>query len=140
MTVPAAGTAVTPRRGEIYWLDFNPATGMEMRDPHPALVVQNDVANQVSGVTIVAALTSNLRVADLPVGVRVDPQESGLPRASAVHLGHVYTVDKRRLQRRVGVLTPETMQRVEQALLVSFGFSPFRIARRSSSPASFPTR
>lgn len=84
-----------PRRGEIYWLDFSPATGVEMREPHPALIIQNDVGNQVSALTIVSAITSNLRVAELPVGVCIESAESGLPRPSVVHLGYIYRVDKR---------------------------------------------
>jgi mRNA interferase MazF len=100
-----------------------------MRDRHPALVVQNDVANRASALTIVAAITSNLRVAALPVGVRIEPAESGLPIVSAVHLGHLYTVDKRRLQRRAGMLSGEVMARVEQAMSVSLGLQPFRVPR-----------
>lgn len=114
-----------PQRGEIYWLDFSPATGAEMQEIHPALVIQNDIGNQASALTIVAAITSNLRVARLPVGVLIEPTESGLPRSSVVHLGHVYTVDKNRLERRAGVLSSETMQQVDQAIAVSLGLRPF---------------
>ncbi len=105
-----------PRRGDIYFLDFSPSTGAEMRGPHPALVIQNDVGNQVSALTIVAAVTSNLRVADLPVGVLIEPEESGLPRPSVVHWGHIYAVDKRRLQNLVGRLSGEKMREVESAI------------------------
>jgi mRNA interferase MazF len=116
-----------PRRGEIYFMDFSPATGVEMRGPHPALVIQNDVGNQVSGLTIVAAITSNLRVADLPVGVRLLPIESGLPRESAVHLGHIYSVDKKRLGDLVGQLPPSKMALVDEAIQVSLGLKPFTL-------------
>ena len=51
-----------PKRGEIYFLDFSPSKGREIKGPHPALVIQNDVGNRVSGLTIVAAITSNLRL------------------------------------------------------------------------------
>lgn len=68
-----------------------------MKGPHPALVIQNDVGNRVGGLTIVAAITSNLKVAELPVGVVVTPEESGIPHVSAVHLGQIYTIDKERL-------------------------------------------
>ncbi|MGH2353875.1 MAG: type II toxin-antitoxin system PemK/MazF family toxin [Chloroflexota bacterium] len=122
-------TPAAPRRGEIYWLDFSPATGVEMRDPHPALVIQNDVGNRASALTIVAAITSNLRVADLPVGVCIEPRDSGLPRQSVIHLGHLYTVDKRRLQRRIGALPAAVMERVDQAILVSLGLRPFRLTQ-----------
>lgn len=125
----AVAPPAVPRRGEVYWIDFNPATGAEMRDLHPALVIQNDVGNRASALTIVAAITSNLRVADLPVGVRVEPVESGLPHPSAVHLGHLYTVDKHRLQRRAGELPPVVMARVDAAIRTSLGLQPFRLAR-----------
>ncbi len=117
------------RRGEIYFIDF-PATGAgEIAGPHPALIVQNDVGNQASRLTIVAAITSNLRVARLPVGVQVTPKESGLPRRSVVHLGHLYTIDKRRLGRRVGSLPQARLQQVDRAIQVSLGLRPFETNR-----------
>lgn len=116
-----------PRRGEIYFIDF-PSTGDgEMAGPHPALVVQNDVGNRASQLTIVAAITSNLRVARLPVGVRIAPGESGLPRQSVVHLGHLYTVDKRRLGQRVGSLSEARLRQVDLAIQVSLGLKPFAL-------------
>ncbi len=115
------------RRGEIYFIDF-PATGAgEMAGPHPALIVQNDIGNRASRLTIVAAITSNLRVARLPVGVRIAPEESGLPQSSVVHLGHLYTVDKRRLGQRVGMLPQARLRQVDQAIQVSLGLKPFQL-------------
>lgn len=114
-----------PRRGEIYFLDFSPSKGREMKGPHPALVVQNDVGNKVSGLTIVAAITSNLKVADLPVGVLVAPEESGLPRPSVVHLGQIYTIDKERLQNLAGALPKRKMAEVDRAIGVSLGLREF---------------
>lgn len=120
-----------PRRGEIYFIDF-PVTGAgEMAGPHPALIVQNDVGNQASQLTIVAAITSNLRVARLPVGVQISPRESGLPRPSVVHLGHLYTIDKRRLGRRAGSLPIARLREVDRAAQVSLGLRPFVINRTS---------
>ena len=49
-----------PQRGEVYWLDFDPATGAEMKFLHPCVIVQNDMGNRHSDVTIVTAVTSNL--------------------------------------------------------------------------------
>ena len=120
-----------PRRGEIYFVDF-PVTGAgEMAGPHPALVVQNDVGNRASQLTIVAAITSNLRVARLPVAVQVSPKESGLPRPSVAHLGHLYTIDKGRLGRRVGRLPQARLQQVDRAIQISLGLRPFEITRVS---------
>jgi mRNA interferase MazF len=120
-----------PRRGEIYFVDF-PATGAgDMAGPHPALIVQNDVGNRASRLTIVAAITSNLRVARLPAGVQVSPKESSLPRPSVVHLGHLYSIDKGRLGRPVGRLPPSRLRQVDRAFQISLGLRPFEMNRVS---------
>ena len=98
-----------------------------MREVHPAPVVPNDIGNQASALTIVAAITSNLRVARLPVGVRVEPAESGLSRPAVLHLGHLYTVDQKRLGRRVGRISSSVMRKVDLAIAVSLGLRPFVI-------------
>jgi len=110
-----------PQRGEVYWLDFAPASGQEMTGVHPCVVVQNDVGNQHSTLAIVVAVTSNLRVATLPVGVLVQAGEGGLRRESAIHYGHVYTVDKSRLAQRAGRLSAARMVEVDRALAKSLG-------------------
>ena len=114
-----------PRRGEIYFLDFSPSRGREMKGPHPALVIQNDVGNKVGGLTIVAAITSNLKVAELPVGVLIKSKESGLPKESVVHLGQIYTIDKERLQNLAGTLSGHTMDEVDRAIEISLGLREF---------------
>lgn len=114
-----------PKRGDIYFLDFSPSKGREMKGPHPALVVQNDVGNKVGGLTIVAAITSNLKVAELPVGVVITPEESGLPHKSAVHLGQIYTIDKERLQNHAGTLSGRKMSEIDKAIAVSLGLKEF---------------
>jgi mRNA interferase MazF len=112
-----------PRRGEVYWLDFAPATGQEMTGKHPCVVIQNDVGNQHSGLTIVAAVTSNLRVASLPVGVLVKAGEGGLRRDSVVHCGHIYTVDKTRLAQCAGRLSTDRLAEIDLALATSLGLN-----------------
>jgi mRNA interferase MazF len=100
-------------------LDFAPSTGQEMTGMHPCVIVQNDVGNQHSGVTIVAAVTSNLRAASLPVGVLLKAGDGGLKRDSVVHCGHLYTVDKKRLGSQIGRLNTTRMAEVDKALVCS---------------------
>jgi mRNA interferase MazF len=88
---------------------------------HPCVVVQNDVGNQHSVLTIVVAVTGNLRVAALPIGVLVTAGEGGLTKDSVVHCGHVYTVDQRRLRNKMGDLTPARLNDVDRALARSLG-------------------
>jgi mRNA-degrading endonuclease toxin of MazEF toxin-antitoxin module len=69
---------------------------------HPCVVVQNDVGNQFSALTIVVAITGNVRVASLPIGVLLKAGMGGLSKDSVAHCGHVYTVDKARLRTKMG--------------------------------------
>jgi len=46
-----------PRRGEVYLVSFDPTLGAEIKKTRPALVIQNDVGNRYSPITIVAAIT-----------------------------------------------------------------------------------
>jgi len=115
----------TPGRGEIYFLDFSPSKGREMKGPHPALVIQNDVGNKAGSLTIVAAITSNLKVAELPVGVMITSEESGLPYKSVVHLGQIYTIDKERLQNLIGTLSGRKMLEVNKSIEISLGLREF---------------
>lgn len=110
-----------PRRGEVFLLDFGDPRGHEMADLHPCLILQNDVGNQFGGTTIVAAITGNLKVARLPVGVLVEPGSGGLAADSVVNCGHVYTVDRGRLGKRLGKFDADTMAQVDNALAISLG-------------------
>jgi len=47
-----------PRRGDIYLVEFDPARGHEIQKTRPAVIIQNDVSNQYSPITIVAAISS----------------------------------------------------------------------------------
>ena len=110
-------TASMPRRGDVWMVNFNPGRGSEQRGLRPALVIQNDVGNQYAATTIVAAITSTIRI--YPVTVPLKQGEGGLKRPSMVNLAQILTVDKSRLRRRVGVLPPELVNRVNAAIRVS---------------------
>ena len=106
------------RRGELYWVDWGPGRGSEQLGVRPALVVQNDVGNQHSPTTIVAAVTTQAR-RTYPFQVAVTADESGLPRDSVVLLNQLQTVDRTRLRDRAGRLTAGRMAQVDQALRLS---------------------
>ena len=111
---------VTPKRGEVWLVSFDPALGAEIQKTRPALVLQNDVGNLHSPVTIVAAITSN-KERQGPTGILVRPPEGGLSVDSVILLNQIRTVDKRRLVKRFGGLSAATMKNVDQATLISLG-------------------
>jgi mRNA interferase MazF len=94
-----------------------------MTGMHPCVIVQNDVGNKFSGLTIVVAVTSNLRVASLPIGVLARAGSGGLVRDSVVDCGHIYTIDKNRLGKRIGQLPLNLMAEVDQALARSLALA-----------------
>lgn len=115
--------AVVPiLRGEIYLCSFDPTVGFEIQKTRPALVIQNDVGNQHSPLTIVAAITSKLTLQPFPLEVVLEPRpENGLEVASAVRCDQIRTVDKQRLTKRLGHIDAATMQRIDDALKISLG-------------------
>ncbi len=106
-----------PRRGEVWTVDFSPGRGSEQRGRRPALVIQNDVGNQYAATTIVATITSQIKI--YPVTVSLKKDDAGLTKPSMVNLAQILTVDKARLRKRVGRLSADEMSRVDAALKVS---------------------
>jgi mRNA interferase MazF len=111
---------IRPRRGDVFWTEFDPVAGREMGKTRPAVVVQNDVGNRNSPTTIVVTVTSRLVGCDYPFLVEV-PQ-GVLPKASVVNCAHIRTVDTARMKPgRIATLDEQTMARVDDALRASLG-------------------
>ena len=106
-----------PRRGEVWVVNFHPGRGSEQQGIRPALIIQNDVGNQYAATTIVAVITSTIKL--YPVTVPLKKGEAGLQEPSMINLAQILTVDKSRLQRRLGTLRADTVKRVNDAIQVS---------------------
>ncbi|HDP70370.1 MAG TPA: type II toxin-antitoxin system PemK/MazF family toxin [Actinobacteria bacterium] len=106
-----------PRHGEIWLVNFNPGRGSEQKGIRPALIIQNDVGNEHSSTTIVAAITTTIRV--YPVTVFLPKGSAGLDKDSMVNLAQILTIDKARLIKRLGELDTERLAQTNQALRVS---------------------
>lgn len=109
------------RRGDIYYADLSPVVGSEQGGVRPVLIVQNDVGNRFSPTVIAAAITSQKDKAHLPTHIQLNTTGSGLARDSIVLLEQIRTIDKRRLKEHMGRLDDNSMNRINQALQVSFG-------------------
>ena len=111
----------TPRRADVYLVSFDPTLGAEIKKTRPSVILQNDISNRHSPITIVAAITSQLRDPQRPTNVPVRAPEGGLASDSMVLLNQIRSVDKRRLGRRLGFLKPVTMENVDRAIQISLG-------------------
>ncbi len=109
------------KRGEIYYADLSPVVGSEQGGIRPVLIVQNDVGNRHSPTVIAAAITSRLDKAKLPTHISLEAASCGLQKDSIVLLEQIRTLDKKRLKDKMGSLDPNAMDRVDNALSISFG-------------------
>lgn len=109
------------KRGDIFYADLAPHIGSEQGGIRPVLVIQNDIGNKYSPTVIVAAITSQIGKAKFPTHVEIRAGEFGLSRDSVILLEQIRTIDKVRLKNKVGKLSDEVMEKVNQAILISLG-------------------
>lgn len=108
-----------PRRGEIYWVNLDPTVGSEIAKTRPAAIISNDIGNQYADRVIVAPITSGGLAKVYPFEVLVPAGDGGLVHTGKIALDQIRTVDKRRLGRRIGMLSAERMLEVDRAIRLS---------------------
>jgi mRNA interferase MazF len=108
------------RRGDLYWVDLEPATGSESDKMRPAVIVSNDAANRAAerrgmGVVTVVPVTSSIdRV--FPFQIVLEAADCGLPTDSKAQAEQVRTVAVERLRRRIGTVPAASLRRLDDAL------------------------
>ena len=109
----------TIKRGDIYYAELNPVIGSEQGGTRPVLIISNDIGNRHSPTVIVAAITSRVHTnAKLPTHTAIRDFE-GLNKDSIILLEQIRTIDKKRLQEYIGMLSESEMARVDKALAIS---------------------
>jgi len=105
------------QRGEIRWADLGPPIGSGPALRRPVVVVSADRYNRSRIATVVVAtVTSNLRLADAPGNVLIEPQDSGLPQTSVINVSQLATLDKAVLTDPVALLRSPVLRRVEAGM------------------------
>lgn len=108
------------KRGEVYLVNWNPGRGSEQAGIRPAVVIQNDIGNKFSPTTIVAAC-STATTKDYPFVVKITAKESGLDKETSINLAQILTIDKGRLQRKIGKLPQNKLIALNNAIINSLG-------------------
>lgn len=104
-------------RGEVWWVDFAEPIDSAPGYRRPAVVVSSDRFNRSRiGTAVVAAVTSNMRLAGAPGNVELPKGAAGLPKPSVVNVSQVLTIDRTLFGRRIGTLDTMRVRAVDQGL------------------------
>lgn len=106
------------RRGEVWWVNFDPSVGGEIQKRRPAVIVSNNAANNFLNRIQVVPLTSS-------VG-RVFPSEALVTvnnRLGKAMADQLTTVSKERVGDRIGSLSPDDMRKVEFSVRIQLGLA-----------------
>jgi mRNA interferase MazF len=110
------------KRGEVWWASLPPPAGSGPGLRRPVVVVQSNPFNDSRISTVViAAVTSNLGLAEAPGNVRIAKSESGLSKPSVVNVSQLLTVDRAYLTERVRALPAHVMNRVDSGVRLVLG-------------------
>lgn len=101
------------RRGEVWWVAFDPAVGGEIQKTRPAVIVSNDSANKYMNRVVVVPMTSNTKRVLLGEAL---VHVGG--RAGKAMADQIMAADKSRLKNRLGALSQADMRAVEEAIKV----------------------
>jgi mRNA interferase MazF len=104
------------KRGDVWWVEFDPSIGSEIRKTRPAIILSNDAANRNLSRVVVIPLSSNV--------ARLYPGEALVTvagRQSKAMADQIMAADKLRLKDRVGALSRSDMTEVEEAIKVHLG-------------------
>lgn len=104
-------------RGEVYYADLSPVIGSEQGGYRPVLILQNNKGNKYSTTVIVAPISSRMTKNDLPTHVIIETDF--LEKKSVILLEQIRTIDKKRIDEKLGCLSYVMMERVNQAIKTS---------------------
>lgn len=106
------------KRGDILLVNFEPVRGSEQGRVRPAVVIQNNILNKFSPLTIVAPVTSKIYEKEYPTNVFIKKEDSALNNDSTILLNQIRTIDKRRIIKRLGSLSLFLMNKVDFAIKI----------------------
>jgi mRNA interferase MazF len=102
------------KRGDIFWVDFDPSKATEIQKTRPSIILSHDILNENSSRVIVAPITSNLKKVYLfEYAIKDHPAVKG-----KIMLDQMRTIDKSRLGKKAGSFSLKELQEID--VLVKF--------------------
>jgi len=110
-------------RGDIVLVNLDPIVGSEQGKTRPALVIQNDISNKYSPVTIVAPITTKLYSKKFPTNVEIDSTNSPIKEKSTILFNQIRAIDKSRITKNYGSIAANKIKEVDDAIRNSLGLA-----------------
>jgi len=107
------------KRGDIWLVNLDPTIGHEIKKSRPGVIIQNNLGNKYSPITIIAPVTSQNLTTIYPIEALLTKQNSKLKKESKVLLNQIRAIDKRRLIRKIGKANEEVLENINEALKIS---------------------
>lgn len=107
------------KRGELHWADLVPRSGSEQTGRRPVIILSNDGFNQTPGwrsIIVIPVSTSPSQARRGPTVVEIEAGTAGLPKTSFALCHQVTTLERAKLTRRIGVLSPVVLRAIQEGI------------------------
>ena len=111
------------KRGDIILVNFGSVRGSEQGGVRPAIIIQNDILNKFSPLTIIAPFTSKIYEKEYPTNVFISKKDSHLDKDSTIMLNQIRTIDKSRVIKKISSVDFYLMNKVDFAIKISLGLN-----------------
>ena len=111
------------KKSEIYLANLDPTIGAEISKKRPVLIVSNDINNEYASTVTILPITSKTdRI--FPFEIELQAGEGNLKESSKIKANQIRTIDKSRLQQKIGSISDKKMNDVEKAILIHLDIKP----------------
>lgn len=109
------------KRGDIYWVRLDPVMGSEIGKIRPAVVISNDINNELADTITIVPITSSVGKV-YPFEVLLRKGTANLAEDSKAKANQIRTVDKKRLKNLIGTLPAAVLEKIELSIKIHLDF------------------
>ena len=109
------------KRGDVWLVNLDPTVGHEIKKSRPAVIIQNDIGNKFSPITIIAPITSQKIEVVYPFEVFLGRRNTGLDKDSKALFNQIRAIDKQRLVNKLGRVDEDSLSKINEAIKISLG-------------------
>ena len=109
------------KRGDVYWVNLNPIEGSEIGKTRPAVVISNDINNELADTITILPITSSVEKI-YPFEVFIPRGMANIPGDSKTKANQIRTVDKKRIKNLIGTVPDTILKEIERAVKIHLDF------------------